>query len=59
MGGTVYRVVKEVDERMAPKGEGRTKNVKGNLLRRGREGVKKGGGFVSEGKRVDWGTSRR
>ena len=58
VGGTVYRVVKGVDGRMAPKKEGRARAVRANLVKRGREGAKKGG-FVVGNKRVDWGTSRK
>lgn len=50
--------MKGADARMAPKGEGRSRQVRENLKKRGREGARKGG-FVVAGKKVDWGTSRR
>lgn len=59
VGGTVYRVVQAGDSRMAPRGEGRSKNVKAALLKRGREAGGRKGGFVVGKGRVDWGTSRK
>ncbi|SPO04572.1 uncharacterized protein DNG_07257 [Cephalotrichum gorgonifer] len=60
VGGTVFRVVKQVDARMAPKGEGRTKSVRTALLKRGREeGARRAGFLVGGKKKADWGTSRR
>ena len=47
------------DSRMAPKAEGRSRQVRANLVKRGREGARRNGGFVVGKKRVDWGTSRR
>lgn len=44
VGGTVYRVMKGADSRMAPKGEGRSRQVRANLAKRGREGAGRKGG---------------
>lgn len=59
VGDTVYRVVQAGDSRMAPRKEGRSKNVKAGLLKRGREAGGRKGGFVAGKGRVDWGTSRK
>ena len=59
VGDTVYRVMKEADSRMAPKSEGRSRQVRAGLAKRGREGAGTNGGFVVGPKRVDWGTSRK
>ena len=59
VGGTVYRVMKGTDTRVAPKAGSRSKLVRANLTQRGREGKKRNGGFLVGPKRLDWGTSRK
>jgi len=61
VGSTVYRVMSEVDKRLAPRKEKSSKDVRARLLKRNRSGVPQQKGFIvgRPMPKPDWGSSRR
>jgi len=57
----VYRVVEQADQRLAPKSQRNTREIKARLMQRNRKAVGQTKGFIV-GRPVpkpDWGSSRR
>ncbi|PKS10143.1 hypothetical protein jhhlp_001893 [Lomentospora prolificans] len=61
VGGAIYRVMNEVDQRLAPKNQRRSKDVKARLMQRNRSAVPQSKGFIvgRPTPKPDWGSSRR